>query len=181
MEPKNIAKPIQGYPGFFEPYLNNVPDDGALLQHLTNILGETETLISNLITEEQLMFRYQKDKWTIKDILLHLVDCERIIIYRATRIARADKTILPGFDENLFVLNANANKRTVADILKELKAIRASSIAFIETLDEESLDRTGTANGLNMSTRLLVNHLYGHHKHHLNIIRERYLPHFKKS
>jgi uncharacterized damage-inducible protein DinB len=175
MEPKNIDKPIQGYPGFFDQYLKNVPDDGALLQHLNNILTETETLVSNL-TEEQLMFRYQEDKWTIKDILLHLVDCERIIIYRATRIARADKTILPGFDENLFVLHANANNRTVTDILKELKAFRASSIVFIETLDEESLDRTGTANGLDMSTRLLVNHLYGHHKHHLNIIRERYLP-----
>jgi uncharacterized damage-inducible protein DinB len=79
---------------------------------------------------------------------------------------------LPGFDETLFASNASANNRQVESILKELEALRVSSILFIETLDEEALNRTGTANGYPMSTRLLVNHIYGHHRHHLNIIRE---------
>jgi len=111
----------------------------------------------------------------IKDIIVHLGDCERVIIYRAMRIARGDKTNLPGFDENLLASNANANARKVEGILKELSALRAATIVFLETLDEESLERTGTANGYPLSARLLVNHIYGHHRHHLNIIREKYL------
>ncbi len=141
-----IYKPTKDYPSFYQPYLDNVPNDGRLVQHLKNIIIETEKLVSNLL-EEQLLYRYSEGKWTIKDILVHLADCERIFIYRATRIARADKTDMPGFDENLFALHANANNRQVENIMKELKAFRVSSILFIETLDEEALNRTGTANG----------------------------------
>ncbi len=165
---------MDGYPSFYQPYLDCVPNDGNLLQHLKEIKIETDELISGL-SKEQIIYRYSEGKWTIKDILVHLADCERIFIYRATRIARGDKTDLPGFDETLFASNANANNRQVESILKELEALRVSSILFIETLDEEALNRTGTANGYPMSTRLLVNHIYGHHRHHLNIIRERYL------
>jgi uncharacterized damage-inducible protein DinB len=170
---EKIYKPTD-YDSFFQSYLAFVPDDGNLLQHLKDIQTETEKLISGL-SEEKLTYRYSKNKWTIKDILVHLADCERIFIYRAMRIARADKTDLPGFDEKLFASNANANNRKVDDIIKELSALRAATLVFIETLDEESLDRTGTANGYPMSTRLLVNHIYGHQRHHLNIIRGRYL------
>jgi hypothetical protein len=102
-----------------------------------------------------------------------------VIIYRAMRIARADKTNLPGFDENLFVANANANNRDIKNILAELKTYRTASIAFIESLDEESLNRSGTANNFELTTCLLVNHLYGHHRHHLKVLNERYLPAFK--
>lgn len=171
---KLIYKPVDGYPDFYQPYMDCVPDDGNLLQHLKEVIAETEALVAPL-SAEQLSYRYSEGKWTIKDILLHLSDCERIIIYRATRIARADKTNLPGFDEDFFVANANAASRSVESLLEELKAFRAASLAFIETLDEAALDRTGTANNFQLSTRLLVNHLYGHHKRHLNIIRERYL------
>jgi uncharacterized damage-inducible protein DinB len=171
---EKIYKPIDGYASFYQPYLDLVPNDGNLIQHLNEIKTETEELISGL-SEEQQTYRYSEGKWTIKDILVHLADSERILIYRATRIARGDKTDLPGCDETLFASNANANNRQVESILKELEALRVSSILFIETLDEEALNRTGTANGYPMSTRLLVNHIYGHHRHHLNIIRERYL------
>lgn len=171
---KLIYKPADGYPAFYQPYLDCVPNDGHLVKHLKDIIIETETLVSPL-SVEQLSYRYSEGKWTIKDILLHLSDCERIIIYRTTRIARADKTDLPGFDENFFVANANADARSVESLMEELKAFRAASLVFIETLDETSLDRVGTANNFQLSTRLLVNHLYGHHKRHLNIIRERYL------
>ena len=171
---RKIYKPIDGYPSFFEPYLNCVPDDGDLLQHLAAIQIETEKLIGSL-TNETLAYRYRKDKWTIKDIIAHLADCERIFVYRATRIARGDKTDLPGFDEKLFALNANANNRAVNTIIKELSLAREATLVFIESLDEAALERTGTANGYPMSARLLVNHIYGHHKHHLNIIEEKYL------
>ena len=153
-----------------------VPNDGELLQHLAAIIPETATLLSSL-NEEQLLYRYSEGKWTIKDIILHLADCERVIIYRAMRIARADKTNLPGFDEDLFV--SNANNRDIQNILVELKAYRTASIAFVESLDELSLNRSGTANNFELTVRLLVNHLYGHHRHHLTIINERYLQALK--
>ncbi len=92
---KLIHKPADGYPAFYQPYMDCVPNDGRLVQHLKDIIIETGTLVSPL-SAEQLSYRYSEGKWTIKDILLHLSDCERIIIYRTTRIARADKTDLPG-------------------------------------------------------------------------------------
>ena len=175
---QKIQKPADYYPLFYKPYMDCVPDDGELTFHLTAIIDETEKLVLSL-TEDQLLYRYSEGKWTIKDIILHLADCERVIIYRAMRFARADKTDLPGFEEDLFVANANANNRDIKNILAELKAYRTASITFIESLDEEALNRCGTANNLALSTRLLVNHLYGHHRHHLNILNERYLPAFK--
>jgi hypothetical protein len=171
---EKIYKPGDRVPSFYQSYMDCVPDDGNLLQHLKDIQTETEKLISGL-SEEKLIYSYSKSKWTIKDILVHLADCERVIVYRAMRIARADKTDLPGFDENLFASNANAGNRKIDDIIKELSVLRTATIVFIETLGDESLDRTGTANGYPLSARLLVNHIYGHHRHHLNIIRERYL------
>ncbi|MEO8763657.1 MAG: DinB family protein [Ginsengibacter sp.] len=172
---RKIYKPTNEIPSFYQPYIDCVPDDGNLIEHLLDIQSETHEFISG-IPEERLDYRYANDKWTIKDIILHLADCERVIIYRAMRIARADKTNLPAFDENLFVTNAHASDRKIDNILNELSAFRSATIVFIENLDDELLDRMGTANGYPLSARLLVNHIYGHHRHHLNIIRERYLP-----
>lgn len=169
-----ISKPSSGYPAYFQRYIDNVPDDGNLLEHLRDIHIETVQLVLDL-TGEQLLHRYAEGKWTIKDILVHLADCERVFMYRAMRIARGDKTDLPGFDEDLLAANANANNRAVDDILKELETLRASSLVFIATLNDEELDRIGTANNHPSSARLYANLIYGHQRHHLNIIRERYL------
>jgi hypothetical protein len=97
---KLIAKPTGGYAAFYQPYLDFVPNDGRLITHLKDIITETDQLIAGL-SENQLLYRYSEGKWSIKDILLHLADCERVIIYRAMRIARTDKTNLPGFDGTL--------------------------------------------------------------------------------
>lgn len=170
---KLIPKPLN-IPDFYQPYLAQVPDDGKLLFHLSAILEETE-MLANTLSDEQLNHRYAEGKWSIREILVHLSDCERVIIYRAMRIGRGDTTNLPGFDENLFVETAHASDRALDSILTELKTARAASIVFIETLSNHALDCEGTANGYPLSARLLVNHLYGHHRHHLNIIKERYL------
>jgi uncharacterized damage-inducible protein DinB len=171
---KKIAKPGRDVVAFYQPYMDCVPDDGNLLQHLDGIMQETKALIAPL-TEEKLLFRYAEGKWTIKDVMLHLADCERVLVYRAMRIARADTTDLPGFDENLLVENAHANSRTIEDIINELSVQRAATLVFLATLDDASLDRKGTANGYPLTARLLVNHIYGHHRHHLNVIRDKYL------
>ncbi len=169
-----ISKPTAGIPAFYQPYMDLVPDDGNLLQQLEDIQAETATLIATL-PEGKLQYRYAPGKWTIRDLILHLADCERVITYRAMRIARADKTELPGFDENLFVETADANNRQIDELLMELSLLRKATLHFVGSLDDAALDRTGSANGFALSARLLVNHIYGHHRHHLQIIKERYL------
>ena len=125
--------------------------------------------------DDQLAFRYAPGKWTIKDMLVHLCDTERIYVYRALRFSRGDETPLPGFEESQYALYAHANDRSIDDIMREYSLVRESSIAFIESLDEESLKRVGNSNKYPVSVILLVNLIYGHHKHHIQILRERYL------
>lgn len=157
-----------------ERYIQNVPDDGNLLIHLEDIFSETEEIIQAL-PAEKLNYRYAPDKWTILDILVHLIDCERIFIYRALRFSRGDETPLAGFNESPYAEFACANERAPEDIMREFSFVREASIAFIESLTDAALDRTGTANNILLSVRYVVNLVYGHHKHHLNILRERYL------
>jgi uncharacterized damage-inducible protein DinB len=171
---KKIYKPSETVAPFYQRYIDNVPDDGNLLIHLEDIFSETEEMISPL-SEEKMNYRYAPGKWTIKDMLVHLSDCERIFVYRALRFSRGDETPLPGFEESSFAEFAAANEREKEDILREYSLVRESSIAFIESLSDEALNRKGTANGCSVSVRMLANLIYGHHKHHLNILRERYL------
>lgn len=157
-----------------QAYIKLVPDDGNLLIHLEDIFSETQEILAPL-SEEKMNYAYAPGKWTIKDMLVHLSDTERIFVYRALRFSRGDETPLPGFEESLFAANARANEREKEDIIREYSLVRESSIAFIESLSDEALDRRGLANNNLLSVRYIVNLIYGHHKHHLNILRERYL------
>jgi uncharacterized damage-inducible protein DinB len=176
---KKIYKPTETVPSFYQRYINLVPDDGNLLIHLEDIFSETEELISPL-SAEAMSYRYEPGKWTIKDMLVHMADSERIFVYRALRFSRGDETPLVGFEESLFAEYACANDREKEDILREFSLVREASIAFVESLSDEALNRKGIANGYPLSVRVIVNLLYGHHKHHLNILRERYLKHGSK-
>lgn len=172
---KKIYKPNDpGAPAYLQGYINLVPDDGNLLIHLEDIFSETEEIIHPL-SEEKMNYRYAPGKWTIKDMLVHMSDSERIFIYRALRFSRGDKTNLPGFEESSFAEYACANEREKEDIMREYSLVRESSIAFIESLSDEALGRKGLANNYLLSVRFIVNVIYGHHKHHINILRERYL------
>ncbi|MGC4039069.1 MAG: DinB family protein [Chitinophagaceae bacterium] len=123
---KKIAKPSPSdIPSFYQAYMDFVPGDENLIKNLVDILIETEQLILSL-PESKLLYRYQPEKWSIKDVVNHLSDCERIITYRALRIARADSTNLPGFDEDEFAKYTNADNRTSQDLLYELRACRMS-------------------------------------------------------
>ena len=101
-----------------QAYINRVPDDGNLLIHLEDIFSETEEIIHPL-PEEKMIYRYAPGKWTIKDMLLHMSDTERIFVYRALRFSRGDETPLPGFEESLFARHAGANERQKEDIMRE--------------------------------------------------------------
>jgi uncharacterized damage-inducible protein DinB len=172
---KKIEKPVgEGYISYFQRYIDLVPEDGNLVKNLKEIQAETNALIKSL-SEEKLLYRYAEGKWTIKEVLVHIIDTERIFTYRALRFARADATPLAGFEENDYAPQSNANKRKINAILKEMTTVRAASLSFIESLDNKMLKRSGTASNNKMSVKTLVNLIYGHHKHHLNVLKERYL------
>ena len=120
-------------------------------------------------------FRYAEGKWTVKDIILHLIDAERIFAYRALRIARNDKTALPGFEENDYVITANANNREYESLLAEYESVRNATVSLFETFTSEDLLRLGTASNCSVSVRAIGYITLGHELHHKNVILERYL------
>jgi uncharacterized damage-inducible protein DinB len=120
-------------------------------------------------------YRYGPDKWTIKELLCHLIDAERIFTYRALRFARNDKTALHGFEENDYAPEANAHGRTLAEIAQEAMHVRQSTVDLYKSFTPEMLQRSGTANGKTLSVFHLGYVIAGHELHHYNILRERYL------
>lgn len=119
--------------------------------------------------------RYAEGKWSIKEVLQHMIDCERVFAYRALRFARNDGTELHGFDENLYAPAAEAGRRTVAELLSEHKAVRAATVHLFRSLTDEMLLRMGRANGNPFSVRSLGWAIAGHDRHHVNVIKQRYL------
>lgn len=120
-------------------------------------------------------YSYEAGKWTIKDLLLHLIDAERIFSYRALRIVRNDSTALPGFDENKYVVIANANEREFENLLKEYCVVRDATISLFENFSAKDLLKLGTASGASVSVRGIGYCVLGHELHHKQIIIERYL------
>ena len=114
-------------------------------------------------------------KWTIKEVLSHVIDTERIFTYRALTIARNDNTPLPGFDENAYIPFSNASGRSLMQLIHEYELVRRSSMALFESFTEEMLDRQGTANNMRLTPRILGWMLAGHDAHHADIVRNRYL------
>jgi uncharacterized damage-inducible protein DinB len=158
---------------YYARYVDLVPD-GDLLQTLGTQLAETLTLVRGL-PEEQGGHRYAPGKWSIREVLGHVIDTERIFAYRALRIARGDGTPMEGFDENAYAAASDADARTLADLADELEHVRLANIAFFRALTDEALARRGTANGAEVSARALAWILAGHELHHRALLRERYL------
>jgi uncharacterized damage-inducible protein DinB len=172
---KIINKPGDNEFQVNEPmYSKLIPDDGLLLKHLRMNLDSTKEFILSL-PEDKLMYRYAEGKWTIKEIIMHLIDMERIYTYRALRFARNDRTILPGFDHKHYILFSGANDRNISGLLEELEVVRYSTILLLNGLTDEALLRSGIMNGSPVSVRALAYHIAGHEVHHINIIKERYL------
>ncbi|MBX2842207.1 MAG: DinB family protein [Flammeovirgaceae bacterium] len=137
-------------------------------------LGKTKKLIGAL-SDEVLEFRYDKDKWSIKEVLVHIIDDERIYGYRALAFARNDKTNLPGFEQEDYNLNADTSSRTIENIMEEFEAVRISTIKLYNGFSEIALTRKGIANGNQASVRALGYHILGHELHHINMIEKVYL------
>lgn len=164
--------PVSEYAGFFERYVNLVPNEDPL--HLLDKQTYTlEGLLENL-TEEQAGFAYAEGKWSIKQVVGHLADTERILSYRALCFSRQEQQPLPGFNENLYVAQANFPHRPLADLLQDCRVVRQATLSLFRGMDEEMLSRTGTANNNLLSVRALAYIIAGHELHHLAILRSRY-------
>ena len=165
---------ILSMPDYFYTYINLV-EDGELNLCLNKYLHEISKI--NIKELEALGDQvYAPNKWTVKDIIQHVIDTERILCYRALRFARNDRNELPGFEENSFAENTTANNRSIKDMLDEFAIVRKGSIALFNNFNDEMLNRSGKASGREISVLALGFVLTGHQIHHFNIIKERYLP-----
>ena len=162
------------YAPFYANYISHVSDEYTLQEELEISLHRFIKFVQD-IPMDKFDYRYAEGKWTIKDIILHLIDAERIFAYRALRFARNDKTDLPGFEENDYVDEANANSRSIMDLLTELSAVRHATLLLFKSFNDYKLLRIGTANNNQMSVRALGFVIIGHQNHHQRIFEERYL------
>lgn len=172
-----ISKPDKTeYPDYAEIYMKLLPDDGLILKHLKNNFQTTRDFIYRL-PPEKLFYRYAEDKWTIKEILVHIVDDERIYAYRAMAFARNEKQSLPGFDQDEYTRYAGAGERDLDNIFEEYEAVRNATITLFNGLPEESLLRKGTGSTTyhSATVRAIAYHIAGHEQRHINIIKEKYL------
>ena len=171
--PSSIERPAADeFAPYYAAYIAELPagDVLSILEHdLTDIL----TLL-RATPEAQGSFRYAPDKWSVKDVVQHIIDCERIFAYRALRIARGDQTPLPGFSENDYATHAAVDSRTCADLTAELAAVRHATLALFRSFRLDVMTLRGTANNFPVTPRAAAYIAAGHARHHMNVLRERY-------
>jgi len=160
------------YAPFYHGYVATVPE-GDVVALLRQNGGELHDALA-AIPEDRGGFRYADGKWSIREVVGHMIDAERIFTYRALRIARGDTTPLATFDENEYVKTAGSEARTLSNLVRELGAVREASVQLFESLPDDAWGRSGVASGKNISVRALVYIVTGHAMHHLRILRERY-------
>jgi len=158
---------------YFFRYINLV-EDGDILESVEKGGQQMLTFLKGIDASKH-DFAYEKGKWTLKESLIHVIDTERIMAYRALRIARGDATPMPGFDQDDYIPFYNAANRSWASVLAEYEATRAASLSFLNSLTEADFDRRGVASGAPVSVLALAYIIAGHELHHMKIIKERYL------
>lgn len=160
------------YGAYYQHYIDLVPDGD--LRRLLPVIFDANFRAMRTITAEQERYRYASGKWSIRESVGHMVDTERVMSYRAMRIARGDTTPLPSFDENLFVASAHYDDIPLEQILGELMAVHAATILLFENMADLAWNRVGTASGNPASVRALAYIIAGHELHHMNVFKERY-------
>ncbi|WP_417431422.1 DinB family protein [Halpernia sp.] len=158
---------------YIQRYLDLIPSENWLEELKKS--GEKTVSLYSYLTEEQSNFAYAEGKWTLKELLQHLSDTERVFQYRILAFARGEKSELPGFDEENYAANSFANERNLESLLKEYQLVRQSSLILLETLNPSVLKNIGPANGNQICVETIGKLIVGHNIHHLNIIEERYL------
>ena len=165
--------PTIEYPEFYKTYIQTLKHEN-LLEDLEISLHEFIKFVQN-IPLDKFDYRYEAEKWTIKDIIQHLIDAERIFAYRALRISRTDQTPLASFDENIYAENTNANHRSIQDLLTEMAVVRQATLSLFKSFTQEQQLFFGNVLGGTISVRAIGFIVIGHQKHHQKIFQERYL------
>jgi uncharacterized damage-inducible protein DinB len=162
------------FASYYGNYIAQVSDEYTLIEELEISLHRFIKFVQD-IPMDKFDYRYAEGKWTIKDIIQHIIDAERVFAYRALRFARNDKTELPGFEENDYVDEANGAKRSIMELLTELSAVRHATILLFKSFSQEQLVRIGIASENPMSVRAAGFVIIGHQNHHQKVFEERYL------
>ncbi|NND77643.1 MAG: DinB family protein [Flavobacteriales bacterium] len=174
MNDLSIVKPKEGdYAPFYAGYISKAAEL-PILEALERSQNEVVSLFDK-ISEEKSNTAYAEGKWTIKEVLSHIIDAERIFTYRALRIARNDKTPLPGYEQDDFVPYSEANKRPLEELLNEYEVVRNATRVLFESFSTEMMGRKAEVSGGPMSVCALGYIISGHERHHVEVIKERYL------
>lgn len=174
-----MARPVEGsYPDGFKGYISKVKDEDAIAA-LRNQQEAVDRFFDQL-TEDDSKYSYQAGKWTLKEMLQHLSDAERVFNYRALAIARGEQASLPGFDEDSYAANSYANRRPWADLVDEFKAIRKSTVMLYSSFPGNIFDLSGMANNKPITVNAIAFATVGHFAHHMEIIETRYFPGLNK-
>lgn len=163
---------INKVPEFYQGYIK-AAGTGELVPLLLKS-GDDFITFCRRLTEQQGLYKYAPDKWSIKDLILHLTDSERVFAYRAMRFARNDNTELSGFDQDLYVPEGKADDRSIHNLISEFTNVRAASVDLFTSFSQEIRQRKGIASGVEMSVEMIGYIISGHLIHHMNIIQERY-------
>lgn len=161
------------YVSYFGRYIDQVPD-GSIVDVLASGLRDTLALLRS-IPEDRGDYRYAPEKWSVKEVVGHVIDAERVFAYRALRFARNDATPLPGFEQDDYIPAGKFGTRTLRDLADELEAVRQSTLHLFRHLDEAALLRGGVASGNPVTVRALAYIIAGHEAHHRKVLREGYL------
>ncbi|EDP69736.1 hypothetical protein FBALC1_09402 [Flavobacteriales bacterium ALC-1] len=161
------------YNSYYTSYIDNASGLN-IIEGLKQNLESVVAFYSNL-PQEKHDYAYAEGKWSVKDVLLHIIDTERIFTYRALRIARYDKTPLAGYEQDDYAITAKASSRSLASIIEEYIAVRQASIALYTSFDVAALEAIGEASGFPISVRAIGYILTGHENHHNQVVKERYL------
>ena len=164
----------QEYPPFYQPYIDVLEDEPNLMDSLEMSLELFEQVLYDIEDSKQ-TYRYADGKWTIKELVQHMIDAERVFVYRALRFSRQDEKPLSGFDENSYVTNYDSNNREFTTLLDEFCLLRRSNILMFKDFSVKELSCAGTVEGQSISVRAIAFICSGHVLHHLKIIQERYL------
>jgi hypothetical protein len=163
------------YATFYVDYIERASQKGDVLASLPQQIDVICATLGHL-TDEQALFRNAPGEWSIKEVMGHLNDVERVFSYRLLRVSRNDPTVLPGFEQNDYVREAGYDSRSLNDLIQEFEYLRRANVLAISNMSEEATLRLGTASGATISGRALIYMLVGHVEHHLASLREKYLP-----
>ena len=168
-----MTRPLESeYAPYYQGYVAHVTEE-EILPVLRSQLDALDVLL-NQVTPERETYAYAEGKWSIRELVGHLIDGERVFGYRAFCIARGESRNLPGFDQNEYMLSAPYNQIDLDDLLSELRLVRLSNLAMLRTLDEQAWMRVGTANDAQVSVRAIAFIMAGHLRHHMGVLREHY-------